>query len=142
MFLTLCFIFFARMTDVCLGTIRILFLTRGKRFHAALLGFFEVSINITALSQVVGNLDSPWKLLVYALGFSCGNIVGGFLEEKLAVGYTMVELVPGTTPLELIAALRTRTLASPSLKERGGLDRHLPDDYPPPPGSAPAPGGD
>ncbi|NLW60344.1 MAG: DUF2179 domain-containing protein [Firmicutes bacterium] len=126
LFLTLCFIFFARMTDVCLGTIRILFLTRGKRFHAALLGFFEVSINITALSQVVGNLDSPWKLLVYALGFSCGNIVGGFLEEKLAVGYTMVELVPKDHTPELIAALRNENFGVTVLEGKGRTGpRHL-----------------
>ncbi|NLM38293.1 MAG: DUF2179 domain-containing protein [Firmicutes bacterium] len=107
------------MTDVCLGTIRILFLTRGKRFPAAFLGFFEVTINITALSQVVGNLDSPWKLLVYGLGFSFGNIVGGYLEEKLAVGYTFVELVPKDHTPELVIALRDENFGVTVLEGEG-----------------------
>ncbi|HHW11852.1 MAG TPA: DUF2179 domain-containing protein [Firmicutes bacterium] len=126
MLLSLCLIFFARTTDVCLGTIRILFLTRGKRFHAALLGFFEVTINITALSQVVGNLDSPWKLLVYGLGFSFGNIVGGYLEEKLAVGYTFVELVPKNHTPELITALRDENFGVTVLEGEGRTGpRHI-----------------
>ncbi|NLC53030.1 MAG: DUF2179 domain-containing protein [Firmicutes bacterium] len=119
MLLSLCFVFFARMIDVSLGSIRILFLTRGKRFHAASLGFFEVMIYTTALSQVVGNLDSPWKLLFYALGFSCGNIVGGFLEEKLAVGYTLVELVPKTHAPELVTTLRNENFGVTVLEGKG-----------------------
>lgn len=116
---SLCFIFFARILDVSLSTVRILMLTRGKRLLAALLGFFEVTIYITALSQVVGNLDNPWKILAYALGFSCGTLVGGFLEEKLAVGYTFVELVPKHHASELITALREENFGVTVLEGEG-----------------------
>ncbi len=119
MFATLCFIFFARIFDVSLSTVRILMLTRGKRLPAAILGFFEVSIYITALSQVVGSLDKPWKILVYALGFSCGTLVGGYLEEKMAVGYTFVELVPKNQPLELVTALRDENFGVTLLEGEG-----------------------
>jgi len=119
LFGSLCFIFFARIADVSISTVRILMLTRGKRLVAAFLGFFEVSIYITALSQVVGHLDNPWKILVYALGFSCGTLVGGFLEEKMALGYTFVELVPKNNPPELITALRDQNFGVTVLEGEG-----------------------
>ncbi|NLV76743.1 MAG: DUF2179 domain-containing protein, partial [Tissierellia bacterium] len=65
------FIFLARVTDVTLATIRMLMVVQGRKIHAAIIGFFEVSIYVTALSKVVGNLDNPGNLLAYALGYAC-----------------------------------------------------------------------
>lgn len=116
---SLLFVFVARILDVSLSTIRILMLTRGKRLLAAFLGFFEVTIYITALSQVVGNLDNPVKILVYALGFSTGTMIGGFLEEKLAVGHTFIELVPKIHGTELVIALREENFGVTVLEGQG-----------------------
>ncbi|SKC92491.1 DUF2179 domain-containing protein [Maledivibacter halophilus] len=87
------FIFIARVADVSLFTIRMLFIVRGKRVQAALLGFVEVIIYITALGKVVSGLSDYRNLLVYALGYACGNIVGSFLEEKLAIGKITAQIV-------------------------------------------------
>ncbi|MDN5331757.1 MAG: hypothetical protein PWP45_982 [Tepidanaerobacteraceae bacterium] len=87
------FIFFARVCDVSLATIRTLMVVRGNRLQAAAIGFFEVIIYITALNQVVGKLDNPVNLLVYASGFATGNYVGSLLEEKLALGLTTVHVI-------------------------------------------------
>ena len=54
-------IFAARVGDVTLSTIRILLLMRGKALLASVIGFFEVTIFILALNQVVGNLDDPFR---------------------------------------------------------------------------------
>lgn len=87
------FIFFARVTDVSLFTIRMLFIVRGKRKQAAIIGFFEVIIYITALGKVVSGLSDYRNLLVYALGYACGNYVGSFIEEKLAIGKITAQIV-------------------------------------------------
>ncbi|HBL35597.1 MAG TPA: hypothetical protein DDZ55_02185 [Firmicutes bacterium] len=116
---SLLFVFVARILDVSLSTIRILMLTRGKRLLAAFLGFFEVTIYITALGQVVGNLDNPVKILVYALGFSTGTMIGGFLEEKLAVGHTFIELIPKIHGTELVTALREENFGVTVLEGQG-----------------------
>ena len=87
------FIFFARVIDVSLATMRTLMLVRGKGIVAACIGFFEVMIYITALNKVVGSLDNPVNLLVYALGFATGNFVGSSIEEKLAIGLTTVQII-------------------------------------------------
>ncbi|MGB9840627.1 DUF2179 domain-containing protein [Thermovenabulum sp.] len=87
------FIFFARVADVSLATIRTIMIVKGHRLQAAVIGFFEVIIYITALTQVVGKLNNPLNLLSYALGFATGNFVGSFIEEKLALGYTTVQVI-------------------------------------------------
>ncbi|MDK2920307.1 MAG: hypothetical protein PWQ37_3040 [Candidatus Petromonas sp.] len=87
------FIFFARVLDVSLFTIRMLFIIRGKRLYAAILGFFEVIIYITALGKVVSGLSDPRNLIAYALGYACGNYVGSFIEEKLAIGRITAQII-------------------------------------------------
>lgn len=87
------FIFFARVCDVSLATVRTLMVVRGNRLQAAIIGFFEVIIYITALNEVVGKLNNPFNLLVYAVGFATGNYVGSLIEEKLALGLTTVQVV-------------------------------------------------
>ncbi|MBS4031087.1 MAG: DUF2179 domain-containing protein [Clostridiales bacterium] len=87
------FIFFARVSDVTLSTMRILMLMRGKSINAAVIGFFEVIIYILALGQVIGSLNEPLRLIVYALGFATGNFVGSRVEERLAIGFATAQVI-------------------------------------------------
>ena len=80
------FIFFARILDVTLGTLRIIALSRGWKRIAPLLGFVEVFIWVVAISQLVRNLTHFSSYLAYAAGFAAGNYIGLFIEEKLALG--------------------------------------------------------
>lgn len=100
------FIFFARIADVSLSTMRTLMIVRGQRLYAALIGFFEVNIYIWALGKIISNLDNPLNIIIYAAGFSTGNIVGSFIEEKLAVGKMTVQVITMKSPLELTEKLR------------------------------------
>jgi len=100
------FIFFARIADVSLSTMRTLMIVRGQRVYAALIGFFEVNIYIWALGKIFANLDNPLNIIIYAAGFSTGNIVGSFIEEKLAVGTLTVQVITMKSPLELTEKLR------------------------------------
>lgn len=79
-------IFLARICDVSIGTIRIIFVSRGKRLLAPLLGFFEVSIWLLAISQIMQQLDNVICFVAYAAGFAMGNYIGILIEEKLAMG--------------------------------------------------------
>ena len=86
-------IFLARICDVSIGTVRIICVTRGFRTAAVLLAFFELVIWIVALSAVVAQLDRIENIIAYAGGFSAGNAVGMWLEQKLALGTQVVGLV-------------------------------------------------
>ncbi|MFZ5987854.1 MAG: DUF2179 domain-containing protein [Bacillota bacterium] len=86
-------IFISRIFDVTLGTIRIIFVSRGKRYLAPLLGFFEVMIWIMAISQIMQNLNNFACYVAYAGGFAAGTFVGIIIEEKLAIGMLIVRVI-------------------------------------------------
>jgi uncharacterized protein YebE (UPF0316 family) len=99
-------VFLARMVDVTLGTMRVIFTSKGKRLLAPLLGFVEVFIWIVVVSQLVKNVSNLAGYLAYAAGFAAGNFVGMAIENRLAIGTLMVRaIVTGETDT-LICALR------------------------------------
>ena len=88
-------IFLARCTDVTLGVFRILMLVQGKRFLAAVLGFFEVMVFLLIMSIVLGGGKtlSILEVVAYCGGFATGNILGSYLENRLMDSYSMVEII-------------------------------------------------
>ncbi len=78
-------VFFARVADVTLGTMRIFFTSRGKRNIAPLLGFVEVFIWVVAVGQIVKNVHSITAYIGYAAGFAAGTYIGMKIEEHLAL---------------------------------------------------------
>ena len=101
-------IFFARICDVTLGTIRIISVSRGLIKLAPILGFFEVLIWIVVIGQLVQNLKSPTAYFGYAAGFACGNYIGMFIEQKLAIGIYMVRIFLLETKTDLACSLREK----------------------------------
>lgn len=85
-------IFFSRILDVSLGTLRIIFVSRGRKFVAPFLGFFEVLIWLVVISNIMANLNNWVCFIAYAAGFASGNYVGIHLEEKLAIGMLSVRI--------------------------------------------------
>src|SRR5450759_4148995 len=98
-------IFLARICDVSIGTLRIIYVSKGKRNIAPILGFFEVLIWITAISKIMQNLDNYVNYIAYAAGFATGNYVGMILEEKLAMGIQMIRVFAHERGSELVQAL-------------------------------------
>lgn len=96
----------ARITDVSIGTLRIIFVSKGLRLWAPILGFFEVSIWLMAISKVMANLTNPINYIAYALGFSVGNYIGMFIESRLAIGMVVVRIITKRDSHVLVAALR------------------------------------
>ncbi len=101
-------IFLSRVVDVSLSTLRTLMVVQGRKVQAAVIGFFEVGIYVTILGFVVKDLsDNPIKLLVYCLGFATGNYVGITIENKIALGNLLAQIVPKNSENQnLIQALR------------------------------------
>lgn len=99
-------IFLARILDVSLGTLRIVFVSRGNRLLAPLLGFFEVLVWITALGKIMENLSNPVTYLAYAAGFAAGNYIGIIIEEKIAAGNYIIRIITRTDAHSLAEALR------------------------------------
>jgi uncharacterized protein YebE (UPF0316 family) len=86
-------IFFARILDVTIGTIRIIFVSKGIRHISMLLGFFETLIWLLAITQIMQNLSNIATYIAYAGGFAAGNYVGIWVEEQLAVGLQVIQII-------------------------------------------------
>lgn len=99
-------IFSARVADVTLGTMRFIFISRGYRWLAPAVGFFEVTIWLVAIREVLINLRNIACVLAYGLGFATGNFIGLWLEEKLSIGMVLVRLVLRQENNELVDFLK------------------------------------
>jgi uncharacterized protein YebE (UPF0316 family) len=99
-------VFLAETTVVTLSTVRTIFIARGWKVLAPLLGFFEVSIWLFAIAQVMQHLTSPDCFLAFAGGFASGNYLGVLIEQKLALGQVVVHVVSQNDGCELAESLR------------------------------------
>ncbi len=99
-------IFFARIADVSLGTIRIIFISKGFKVLAFLVGFFEVLIWLLAINQIWSDFSNPWLLLAYAAGFATGNYVGIYLDEKISIGNSMIRIIVIKNSKKLVNELK------------------------------------
>ncbi len=113
------FIFFARIFDVSLGTLRIIFVTKGMRKVAPFVGFFEVLIWLLAISRIMQDLDNWVSYVAYAGGFATGNFVGMYLEERLAIGHEMIRVITRKDATNLIEDLRNKGYGVTSVKAEG-----------------------
>jgi uncharacterized protein YebE (UPF0316 family) len=100
------FIFLARICDVSLDTLRIIFISKGYKFVAPFIGFFEILIWIVVITRIMQNLDNWLCYVAYAGGFATGNFIGMLLDEKLAIGYEMVRVITKKDAHDLTNALR------------------------------------
>jgi uncharacterized protein YebE (UPF0316 family) len=112
-------VFFAETIVVTLSTVRTIFVARGWKSLAPVLGFFEVSIWLFAIAQVIQNLSSPGCYLAFAGGFSLGNFLGVVIEQKLALGNVVVHITTRENPAELIGGLKNAGYGVTALDAQG-----------------------
>jgi uncharacterized protein YebE (UPF0316 family) len=109
----------ARITDVTIGTMRIIFLSKGMKYLAPVLGFIEICIWLTAITQVMANLTHISNFFAYALGYSIGNFLGIFIEGKLAIGTVVVRIITKKDSRALAVKLRESGYAVTVLDAEG-----------------------
>ena len=85
-------IFLLRIGDVTLGTLRIVYVSRGMKTLSVAFAFFEVLIWLFAVGQILNHLDHPAGYFAFAAGYATGNYVGIWVEEKLSLGCLMLRV--------------------------------------------------
>ena len=100
-------IFCSRIVDVSIGTMRVIFITKGYRWLAPLCGFFEVLIWLIAMTQIMKNLTNVYCYIAYAGGFATGNYMGMFIERKMALGVVLIRVITRNGATELLNHLKT-----------------------------------
>jgi len=117
--LSLILIFFARVADVSIGTFRIILVSKGYRNIAPFLGFFEVLIWITAIGQILKNLNGFPSYIFYATGFAAGTFAGMKLDSFASIGYQSLRIITTEKVTALPLTLRGEGFGITTLTGRG-----------------------
>ncbi len=112
-------IFCLRICDVTLDTLRIIFMTRGFKRVAPLIGFFEILIWIIAITRIMQHLNNWACYIAYAGGFAAGNYIGMLVDEKLAIGHELIRVITRVDATALASALRTDGYGVTTVKATG-----------------------
>lgn len=116
-------IFCARICDVTMGTIRVIFISKGIRCLAPVIGFFEVIIWLLAIGQVMNNLTNVVSYIAYGAGFAAGTYIGMYIEERISIGLASVRIITKEDPQELVQYLRSRNYGVTSIDGEGATGR-------------------
>lgn len=117
--LVILMIFLLRVSDMSLDTIRVLFVFRGKKGLAWILGFFQSLLFVIAITSVLANLDNFLNVIAYAAGFATGNVVGMIIENRLAVGHINMTIFSPMAGPRIADALRNSGFAATEVSGRG-----------------------
>lgn len=131
-------IFFLRIVDVSLATTRMLLSVRNQRRLVPVIAFFEVLVWLFAAGTAIRYLESIWHAIGYAGGFAAGNMVGLWIEEKLALGLATVRVISEHGGVEVAEALREKGFGVTEFSGQGregivevvytaARRRHIPD---------------
>lgn len=101
-------IFGINLVYIMLNTIRTLLVMKGYRYVAPILAVFEVTVYTLGLSMVMRYLSNPIYLIAYAIGFGVGIYCGILIEDKMALGYSVMQIFSQDTNHTLANALRER----------------------------------
>lgn len=119
-FVLTCFtIFFARITDVTLGSLRIIFLGKEKSFLAFCFGFLEIFIWFMVAKDALQNGDNLWIVLSYCSGYAVGTYIGSLISQHFIKGTLGVQIVTSTQDDKIIHQLRENGFAVSAITIKG-----------------------
>jgi uncharacterized protein YebE (UPF0316 family) len=112
-------IFAARLINTALDTVRFMFTLRGKSFISWVLGFVESVLFVVVIGSVLTSMDNPLNVIGYAAGFATGNVVGMWIEKRLAIGYTHFNIISQEHSTQIADALRAQGYGVTEIPARG-----------------------
>ena len=100
-------IFFVRILDVSLGTLRTMITVKGKILYASMVGFIEIFVWFLVVKEAL-NTDqtSIWIAISYSLGFATGTYIGGLLSKKFISGNLSVQVITDNAYPDMVDKLR------------------------------------
>ena len=112
-------IFGLRVINITLDTLRMLFTLRGMKLWSWVVGFVVSLIYVLLLTSVLSNLNNPLYILAYAAGFATGGVVGMWIEERMAIGFTNIQIISPRRGVVMAQTLRENGFAVTEIPARG-----------------------
>lgn len=101
-------IFFARILDVTLGTVRTVQAVKGRTLVAGLIAFFEVVIWFLIVREALQSEASIWVVIAYSGGYATGTMLGTLISQKCINSIISVEVITSKATPESIDLIRRR----------------------------------
>jgi uncharacterized protein YebE (UPF0316 family) len=117
--LTAGLIFTLRVTDMTLDTLRVLFVMRGRKPIAWILGFFQAAVFVIAITFVLRDLTNVLNIIGYAAGFATGVVIGMTIEERLAIGHIHMRIISSRRGSRIAERIREEGYAVTEVPARG-----------------------
>ena len=119
-------IFFARILDVSIGTVRTMIMVRGKMYVTAALAFIEVMIwFMVAREALVTDMNSIFIPISYSLGYATGTFIGTYIANNFIRNIIGVEIIVTKNQLELIKAIKKSGFAVSVIDLKGNKNGFL-----------------
>ena len=112
-------IFVLRVANMSLDTIRVMMVMRGRKLAAWILGFIQTVIYVGVLTTVIRDITNVLNLVAYAGGFATGNVVGMWVEERLAIGHINLRIISPKLGTAIVQRLREKGYAVTEIPARG-----------------------
>lgn len=112
-------IFFLRLINYSMDTLRIMLTMRDKKLLSWVLGFFESILFVVVMGAVLNDLDDVLKIAAYAGGFATGNVVGMLIEKRLAIGYSHISIISREQGKQIAGVLREHDFAVTEIPAQG-----------------------
>ena len=113
-------IFFARIIDVSLGTVRTILTVKEKTLLASIIGFIEVTIWFIIVKEALNTTETNlFVVIAYACGFATGTYLGSFISAKFIRGTLSVQIITSFKNNKLVKALRENNYAVSVIRANG-----------------------
>ena len=112
-------IFVVRVVATSLDTLRVIFTLRSNKFWVWVLGFINSMIWVLTFAFVLADIDNFVNVIVYAAGFATGNVMGMWIEHKLAFGFSEVRVISPKWGAAILDKLRENNYAVTEIPARG-----------------------
>lgn len=116
-------IFFGRIIDVSLGTLRIIFVSKGEKYKAPIIGFFEVLIWIVIISEIFSRANDMLAYISYAGGYAAGNFIGILIEQHIAFGIILCRIYTRKNGAELVSIFNKNNYGATLLQGTGSVEK-------------------
>jgi len=119
-------IFFARILDVSLGTVRTIFTVKGKNFIASMIGFIEICIWFTIVREALNTDEtSLWIMFSYAAGYATGTYIGGILSNKIIKTNFSVQVITDNINLAELLRKEGYAVSLINIKGQAEADKYM-----------------
>lgn len=119
-------IFFARILDVSLGTLRTIITVKGKDLLAACIGFFEICIWFTIVREALNTDEtSMFVMLSYAAGYATGTYIGGVISKKVIRGTVSMQIITANHNLVNVIRDNGYAVSVMNIKGQEEIDKYM-----------------